>query len=108
MQEEMIMVVSNTPNMDVAQAIARDLVEKRLAACVNILPGVHSIYRWQGAVEEAHEVTILIKSRRVCYAALESAITSLHPYDVPEIIVLPITAGLPQYLAWLADSTKSE
>jgi periplasmic divalent cation tolerance protein len=103
---EMIMVVSNVPNLDVAQEIARDLVAKQLAACVNILPGVHSVYRWQGAVEEADEITLLIKTQRSSYAALELAITALHPYDVPEIIALPITGGLPQYLGWMKDSTK--
>ena len=105
MPEEMIMVVSNMPNAEVATAIAHELVGRQLAACVNILPGVHSVYRWQGAVEEASEVTVLIKTRRVCYAALEAAITTLHPYDVPEILALPITSGLPAYLGWLADST---
>jgi len=102
---EMIMVVSNVPNMEVAQAIAHDLVEKQHAACVNILPGVHSVYRWQDAVEEASELTLLIKTQRSCYAALESALLALHPYDVPEIILLPITGGLPGYLGWIAEST---
>lgn len=100
------MVVSNVPDMDIAKAIANDLVAKQLAACVNILPGVHSVYRWQGAVEEASEVILLIKTQRACYVALESAIVALHPYDVPEIIAMPITAGLPGYLRWIADSTS--
>ena len=102
---EMIMVVSNVPNMEVAKALAHDLVAKQLAACVNILQGVHSVYRWQGAVEEATEVTVFIKTQRACYVALESAIVALHPYDVPEIIALPITSGLPSYLRWIGDST---
>ena len=105
MPEEMIMVVSNMPNAEVATAIAHELVGRQLAACVNILPGVHSVYRWQGAVEEASEVTVLIKTRRACYAALEAAITTLHPYDVPEILAFPISGGLPAYLGWVAEST---
>ncbi len=106
MQEEMILVVSNMPDAEVAHSIARELVGRQLAACVNILPGVHSVYRWQGAVEEAGEVTVLIKTRRACYAALEAAMATLHPYDVPEIIALPISGGLPAYLGWLAESTS--
>ena len=106
MPEEMVMVVSNMPNADVAKAIARELVDRHLAACVNILPGVHSIYRWEGAVEEASEVTVLIKTRRIRYAAVEAAIQSLHPYDVPEIIAVPINGGLPAYLNWMLACTE--
>jgi periplasmic divalent cation tolerance protein len=106
MQEEMIIVVSNMPNAEVAQTIARDLVEKHLAACVNILPGVNSVYRWQGAVEEASEVTVLIKTRHSLYASVEAAITALHPYDVPEILALPISSGLPAYVSWMVESTE--
>ena len=106
MPEEMIMVVSNVPSVGVAQAIAHELVAKQLAACVNIMPGVHSIYRWQDTVEEATEVTIFIKTQRSCYSALESAIIALHPYDVPEIIALPISGGLASYLSWITDSTQ--
>lgn len=108
MLEEMIMVVSNVPDAQVAQTIAGALVGRQLAACVNILPGVHSVYRWQGAVEEADELTLLIKTRRACYAALEAAIIELHPYDVPEIIALPISGGLSAYLGWMADCTPSK
>ena len=105
MQEEMIMVLSNMPDTETAQSIARELVGMQLAACVNILPGVQSFYRWQGVVEEANEVTVLIKTRRASYDELQAAIVRLHPYEVPEIIVLPITGGLPDYLGWMADST---
>lgn len=106
MPEEMIMIVSNMPNVEVAQKIARDLVDKQLAACVNILPGVHSIYRWQGAVEEANEVTVLIKTRRIRYALVEAAIQQLHPYEVPEILAMPISSGLPEYLRWMLECTQ--
>jgi len=105
--QEMIMVVCNVPDMAVANAIAHDLVSKQLAACVNILPGVHSVYRWQGAVEEAAEVALFIKTTQACYAALEAAISAIHPYDVPEIIVFQINGGLPKYLAWIAAETQA-
>lgn len=105
--KDMIMVMSNTPNAAVAMDIAREIVGRQLAACVNILPGVHSIYRWQDAVEEAAEVTMLIKTRQACYEALQTAIVELHPYDVPEIIALPLTGGLPSYLSWMAESTPT-
>lgn len=108
MPEEMIMVVSNLPNVDAAQAIARDLVEKQFAACVNILPGVQSIYRWQGAVEEAQEVTVLIKTCRTRYAEVEAAINALHPYEVPEILAVPIADGLPAYLQWMQACTLAD
>ena len=106
MPEEMVMVVSNMPNADVAKTIARELVDRHLAACVNILPGVHSIYHWNAAVEEASEVTVLIKTRRIRYAAVEAAIQSLHPYDVPEIIAVPINGALPAYLNWMLACTE--
>ena len=108
MPEEMIMVVSNMPNVDVAQKIARQLVETHLAACVNILPGVHSVYRWGGAVEVANEVTVLVKTRRIRYTMVEAAIQALHSYDVPEILALPITSGLPAYVNWMLTCTQQK
>ena len=102
---ESIVIISNVPDMATAQALAQALVGRQLAACVNILPGVQSVYRWQGAIEEAHEISLFIKTRRACYAAVEAAICELHPYDVPEIIALPISGGLPAYLAWLVQET---
>lgn len=105
MTPESIVIISNVPTMESAQALAEDLVGRRLAACVNIMPGVQSVYRWQGKVEQAQEISLFIKTRRACYAAVEVAISALHPYDVPEIIALPINAGLPKYLEWLAQET---
>jgi periplasmic divalent cation tolerance protein len=101
-----ILVVTNVPDTDHAKAIARQLVECRLAACVNILPGVQSVYQWQGAVEEAGEVTLLIKTVRARYPEVESAIRSAHPYQVPEIVALPIEAGLPAYVDWIVQETR--
>jgi periplasmic divalent cation tolerance protein len=85
-----------------AARIARHLVEGRLAACVQILPPMTSVYPWEGRVEEASEWLLLIKTLWVSYPALEAALREIHPYQIPEIIVLPIVAGLPAYLDWLA------
>jgi periplasmic divalent cation tolerance protein len=100
-----LLVLTNCPDEEVANAIALAVVEAGLAACVNILPRVQSIYRWQGAVESASEIPLLIKTAAASYAALEAAIREQHPYDVPEIIALPITQGLPAYLNWVATET---
>ncbi|MFN4343234.1 MAG: divalent-cation tolerance protein CutA [Azonexus sp.] len=99
------LVITNCPDEETANRIALAVVEARLAACVNILPRVQSIYRWQGAVESAAEVPLLIKTTAAAYPALEAAIRERHPYDVPEIIALPIAGGLPAYLNWLAAET---
>ena len=91
-----------------ARKLARALVERRLAACVNILQApVESIYRWKGSVESAKEYLLLIKSTRHQFPALRAEIKRLHSYDVPEIIALPIDAGSPDYLAWLAASVST-
>ena len=100
------LVITNCADEETANSIALAVVEAQLAACVNILPRVQSIYRWQGAVESAVEVPLLIKTTAAAYPALEAAIRERHPYDVPEIIALPITAGLPAYLNWLAAETR--
>ena len=100
------LVITNCPDEETANRIALAVVEAKLAACVNILPRVQSIYRWQGVVESAAEVPLLIKTTAAAYPALEAAIRERHPYDVPEIIALPITAGLPAYLNWLAAETR--
>jgi periplasmic divalent cation tolerance protein len=106
--DEAIVVVTNLPDLDTAQTLARRLVGEGLAACANVLPGVQSIYRWQGKVEEASEVTVLIKTMRSRFEALEEAIQRLHPYDLPEVIALPVVAALPAYLAWLQVETRKD
>lgn len=103
-----LLVLTNLPDLASAQALARSLVEQKLAACANILPAVKSVYRWQGALEEADEVSVLLKTSAARYAELEAAIGALHPYALPEIIAVPIVAGLPAYLAWVAAETKKD
>lgn len=105
---EALLVLSNVPDIQTAEVIARRLLQQRLAACVNILPAVSSMYRWKDSIEEAGEVTMLIKSTREHYAEIERVIGALHPYDVPEIIAIPISAGLPAYLSWIADETRKD
>lgn len=87
-----------------ADGFARTLVDERLAACVSVLPPMRSTYRWQGAVETAAERQVLIKTRAANLAALEKRVRELHPYEVPEFLVLNIDAGSPAYLSWLNDS----
>jgi len=100
-----LLVLTNCPDEESANAIALALIEERLAACVNILPRVQSVYRWQGAVESATEIPLFIKSTAANYPALEAAIRNRHPYQVPEIIALPVAQGLPAYLDWIASET---
>jgi len=102
---EPLLVITNCPDEEVANAISLAVVDARLAACVNILPRIQSVYRWQGNVESAVEIPLLIKSTVAAYPALEMTIQELHPYELPEIIALPISRGLPAYLNWLAEET---
>lgn len=103
-----LLILTNTPDEATAHAIARMLIENRLAACVNLLPGVRSVYRWHGAVEEATEVTMFIKSTQARCAEVEAAIKAAHPYEVPEIIALPLDGVLPEYLEWLVSETRKD
>ncbi len=105
---ETLLVLTCLPDQAAAELLAASLVENRLAACVNILQPCRSIYRWQGAVEKADEVPLLIKTTEACYSALENAIRAGHPYATPEIIALPVVLGLPDYLAWVAAETQTE
>jgi periplasmic divalent cation tolerance protein len=98
---EHVVVYCTIGKMDEADPLARALVEERLAACVNILPILTSVYRWQGKIEREPELLLVIKTRRERVEALKAAIIARHPYEVPEIIVLPIEAGHAPYLAWI-------
>lgn len=104
----MLLVMTNLPNRASAETLARSLVDARLAACVNILAPCESIYRWQGAVQTADEIPLLIKTCAARYAELEAAIRAQHPYQTPEIIALPVAHGLPAYLAWGAAETEAD
>jgi periplasmic divalent cation tolerance protein len=101
-----IVILITTGSADEAAVIARTLVDEHLAACVNILPGVRSFFFWEGKTQDAAETLMICKSRSPLLDKLISRVRSLHSYSVPEIIALPITGGLPDYLAWVDNSTK--
>ena len=103
-----LLVITNLPDAESARALAVTLIEQRVAACVNILSPCHSIFRWEGKLDEAEEVPLLIKTSAARYAALEEAIRAYHPYELPEIIAVRIEKGLPGYLAWLAKETSAQ
>ena len=100
-----LLVFTNMPDHDSATALATALVEARLVACVNVLAACTSVYRWQGVVETATEVPVLMKTTVTRYAALEAAIRARHPYELPEIVAVPVEHGLPAYLDWVTDET---
>lgn len=102
-----LLCLSACPDAETAARIARTLVEERLAACVNRLPGVVSTYRWQGEIHEDVEVLLLIKTTRDRFATLRERLAELHPYEVPELVALDIAEGLPAYLDWLTRETEA-
>ena len=97
-----LLVLTNLPDRAAAEKLADALIEKRVAACINILAPCRSVYRWQGAVQHDDEHPVLIKSTQAAYPALEAQIRALHPYELPEIVAVPIEHGLPAYLDWVA------
>lgn len=99
-------IFCSCPDRECAEKIAQLLVREHLAACVNIIPGITSVYTWQGQIESAQEHLLLVKAQQDYYALIESKIRHHHPYEIPEIIALPIEAGLPEYLQWI-DSCHS-
>lgn len=105
MPDEPILVLTQMPDQDKARVLARHLVEARLAACVNVGAPVDSLYHWQGQIETASEVPVMIKTRRGRYRELEAAILALHPYELPEIIAVPVSDGLAPYLNWITAET---
>jgi len=107
MKEEVLLVLTNLPDHDSAQRLAHSLVEKRAAACVNILAVSQSVYRWQGKIETTGEVPLLIKTTRAAYPRLEELIRSQHPYELPEIITVSEVGGLPAYLQWVVNEVSS-
>ena len=99
--------MNTCPDAETAERLARTLLDRKLAACINILPGIKSLYTWKGASESAEEFLLLIKTLSNAYQAVEQAILELHPYELPEIIAVPIAAGLPGYLAWVTENTDT-
>ena len=100
-----IIVIATCPNREMAGKLARLLVEKRLAACVQMFP-IESVYRWRGEICQAGEIALHIKSRGELFAKIAAVIQENHPYEVPEIVQVPITDGLPAYLDWIGDCTE--
>jgi periplasmic divalent cation tolerance protein len=103
---EAIVVLVTTPTPERAAEIARALVEERLAACGNVLPAIRSVYRWEGKVQDDQEALLVLKSTRDRFEALRDRVLALHPYQVPEVIALPVEAGSAAYLAWIAGETR--
>jgi periplasmic divalent cation tolerance protein len=108
MANEILVAFCTFPDEETARQIAKEMVERRLAACGNVLPQVHSIYRWQGKVESSDEALAIFKLSAGRYGEFEAKLRSLHPYDVPEIIAFPIDQALPEYLRWVVDSSAPE
>ncbi|MGH8726935.1 MAG: divalent-cation tolerance protein CutA [Burkholderiales bacterium] len=98
---ETLIVLTNLPDRESAEQLARRLVERRVAACVNVLAECGSIYRWEGKLENAREVPMLIKTTSARYAEVEREIKAAHPYELPEIVAVPVAAGLQRYLDWV-------
>lgn len=101
-----LLVLTNLPDRGAAERLAEALVEQRLAACVNLLAPCRSVYRWKGGLQRDEEHPLLAKTTTERYAALEAAIRAAHPYELPEIVAVPIERGLPEYLAWVAAETE--
>ncbi len=106
MTNDLQIVLCTVPDEATARQIASALVAERLAACVNIVPGITSVYRWKGAIETATELLLIIKTTAAAYLRLQDRILGLHPYELPEIIAVSLDQGLPEYLAWIKTSLE--
>jgi periplasmic divalent cation tolerance protein len=104
MAAKLLLALSTFPDAETARRISNQLVTEKFAACANILPAVESIYRWKGKIETATEVIVLFKTTQDRQKAFQEKLRSLHPYDVPEIIFMSVTNGLPEYLRWVIDN----
>ena len=105
---EMLIVFSSFASEEDAARVVRALLEERLIACGNLLPGARSLYRWQGEMKDEREVVVLMKTRKQDWAVLQSRLHELHPYDTPECIAVRVAAGAPRYMAWLEESLAPE
>ena len=103
--DEIVIILTNLPDRASALKLAGELVEQRLAACVNVLAECSSVYRWEGRIKSATEVAVLIKTRAQRYDEVEAEIRRLHPYELPEIVAVPVVRGLDEYLEWVAGET---
>ena len=108
MDDELLMVHCTVPDGEAAARIARALVEERLAACVQVLPGVRSTYRWNGAIETADEVLLVAKAARSSFEALRVRLAALHPYELPEIVAVKVDLGSADYLDWALAECRAE
>ena len=106
MKSDFVIVLTTLPIERDAETVASQLVEEKLAACVNILPAMRSVYRWKDAVEQADERQLVIKTSAACVKELETRVRALHPYEVPEFLVLSVAEGSHDYLDWLRDNTR--
>ncbi|HEY2710998.1 MAG TPA: divalent-cation tolerance protein CutA [Chthoniobacterales bacterium] len=104
MADEILLVLSTFPDLETARRITRDLIDKKCAACANILPSIESIYRWQGKVEEGNETLVFFKTSASQFEELQKMLLQLHPYETPEVIALSVEAGLPAYLQWVTEN----
>ena len=104
-ESDTLLIFTNLPDRKAALELARELVERRLAACVNVLANCTSVYRWHGEIEQAEEVPVLVKTRSARYDEVEAAIRELHPYELPEIVAVPVVRGLSDYLDWVGEET---
>ncbi len=102
-EKRVTVVLMTAPDTQVAEGLARSLVDERLAACVSLVPGIRSFYRWEGATREDAEVLLIAKTRSDRLGDLDARVRALHPYDVPEVLALPSTGGNAAYLAWVAE-----
>jgi periplasmic divalent cation tolerance protein len=103
-----LIVLTNLPDRASAMKLAQALVDQRLAACVNVLGEAYSVYRWRGRVATEPEVPVLIKTRGALYREVEAAIVAAHPYELPEIVAVPVLRGLPEYLEWVVAETSPD
>ena len=106
MADQILLAISTFPDAETASRTAQALVEEKLAACANVLPTIHSIYRWKGKIETAGEIMVLFKTTQERQAAFEKKLRSLHPYEVPELICFKIDSGSPDYLRWVIDNCR--
>jgi periplasmic divalent cation tolerance protein len=107
-RSSIVMVFVTAPDARTAEVIGRRLVEERLAACVNIVPGLRSLYRWRGELEESQEVLLIAKARRGAVETLAGRVRELHPYEVPEVVATEVVGGLQAYLDWVTMETERE